>query len=77
MLNGTLCATQRTLCCLVENYQIETVREIRRYMVSIHLHKISVYLTGLIIPEVLRPYMRGREFLEFTRELLESFQKKV
>ena len=21
MLNGTLCATERTLCCIVENYQ--------------------------------------------------------
>lgn len=21
LLNGTLCATQRTLCCIVENYQ--------------------------------------------------------
>lgn len=24
MLNGTLCATQRTLCCILENYQTET-----------------------------------------------------
>ena len=23
MLNGTLCATQRTLCCIMENYQTE------------------------------------------------------
>ena len=23
MLNGTLCATQRTLCCILENYQTE------------------------------------------------------
>ena len=23
MLNGTLCATQRTLCCLLENYQTD------------------------------------------------------
>ena len=28
MLNGTLCATERALCCLVENYQTETVRAI-------------------------------------------------
>ncbi|EJD39380.1 serine-tRNA ligase [Auricularia subglabra TFB-10046 SS5] len=48
MLNGTLCATERALCCLVENYQTET---------------------GLVIPEVLRPYMQGREFIEFAREL--------
>ena len=25
MLNGTLCATERALCCLVENYQTENV----------------------------------------------------
>jgi len=24
-LNGTLCATTRTLCCILENYQTETV----------------------------------------------------
>lgn len=24
MLNGTLVATERTLCCLLENYQTET-----------------------------------------------------
>jgi len=23
MLNGTLCATERTLCCIVENYQTD------------------------------------------------------
>ena len=23
MLNGTLCATQRTLCCILENYQTD------------------------------------------------------
>lgn len=26
MLNGTLCATERALCCVVENYQTEEVR---------------------------------------------------
>lgn len=25
MLNGTLCATERALCCIVENYQTEEV----------------------------------------------------
>ena len=24
MLNGTLCATERTLCCILENYQTDT-----------------------------------------------------
>ncbi|OAG43446.1 serine-tRNA ligase [Fonsecaea monophora] len=35
-LNGTLCATERTLCCLVENYQkedgIEVPEVLKRYM---------------------------------------------
>ena len=28
MLNGTLCATERALCCLVENYQTPEVRSL-------------------------------------------------
>ncbi|KAJ7637578.1 hypothetical protein DFH06DRAFT_1218541 [Mycena polygramma] len=55
MLNGTLCATERALCCLVENYQTPD---------------------GLIIPEVLRPYMRGRDFLPWVKELPKGLQKK-
>lgn len=47
MLNGTLCATERALCCLVENYQTPD---------------------GLNIPEVLRPYMQGRDFLPFVKD---------
>ena len=48
MLNGTLCATERALCCLVENWQTED---------------------GLRIPPALQPYMQGRDFLPYTREL--------
>jgi len=55
MLNGTLCATERALCCLVENYQTPD---------------------GLVIPEVLRPYMRGRDFLPWVKELPKGVQKK-
>lgn len=55
MLNGTLCATERALCCLVENYQTEN---------------------GLRIPEVLRPYMQGRDFIEFKKDLPKSLQRK-
>ncbi|KAF8065167.1 hypothetical protein FPV67DRAFT_1501628, partial [Lyophyllum atratum] len=55
MLNGTLCATERALCCLVENYQTPE---------------------GLVVPEVLRPYMQGREFLPFVKELPKGLQKK-
>lgn len=55
MLNGTLCATERALCCVVENYQTPE---------------------GLVIPEVLRPYMQGRDFLPWIKELPKSLQKK-
>lgn len=47
-LNCTLCATERTLCCVLENYQTKE---------------------GLIIPEVLRPYMGGQEFIPYAKDL--------
>ncbi|CAL1709891.1 unnamed protein product [Somion occarium] len=55
MLNGTLCATSRAMCCIAENYQTPE---------------------GLIIPEVLRPYMGGRDFLPWVKELPKNFQRK-
>ncbi|KAI0943143.1 hypothetical protein AcV7_002373 [Taiwanofungus camphoratus] len=55
MLNGTLCATERALCCIVENYQTPE---------------------GLIVPEVLRPYMQGRDFLPWVKELPKGLQRK-
>ncbi|KAF5384438.1 hypothetical protein D9615_003329 [Tricholomella constricta] len=55
MLNGTLCATERALCCLAENYQTPE---------------------GLVIPEALRPYMQGRDFLPFVKDLPKGLQKK-
>lgn len=47
-LNSTLCATERTMCCLLENYQDAE---------------------GVVVPEVLRPYMHGKEYLPFTKPL--------
>lgn len=47
-LNSTLCATERALCCILENYQKED---------------------GLEVPEKLRPYMGGVEFIPYTVEL--------
>lgn len=44
MLNGTLCAITRTMCCICENYQTKE---------------------GVIIPDVLRPYMMQMEMLKF------------
>ncbi|KAF7799672.1 hypothetical protein EIP86_010912 [Pleurotus ostreatoroseus] len=55
MLNGTLCATERALCCLVENYQTPD---------------------GLVVPEVLRPFMGGRDFLPWIKELPKGLQRK-
>ncbi|EPQ51884.1 serine-tRNA ligase [Gloeophyllum trabeum ATCC 11539] len=55
MLNGTLCATERALCCLVENYQTKD---------------------GLVIPEPLRPYMQGRDFLPFVKDLPKGYKRK-
>lgn len=43
-LNSTLCATERTLCCILENYQTPD---------------------GLVVPEVLRPYMGGDDFIPY------------
>jgi seryl-tRNA synthetase len=34
MLNGTLCATERTLCCILENYQTETGLRVPEVLVA-------------------------------------------
>jgi len=51
MLNSTLCATGRGICCLLETYQTNT---------------------GVVVPEVLRPYMGGMEFMPFVRAAPEA-----
>jgi seryl-tRNA synthetase len=51
MLNATLCATGRGICCLLENYQTDE---------------------GVRVPEVLRPYMGGKDFLPFVRGPMEA-----
>ena len=48
LLNSTLTATERTLCCLLENWQTKD---------------------GVVVPDALRPYMLGTEFLPFKFEL--------
>lgn len=53
-LNATLCATQRAICCILENYQTENGPDGK---------------AGVWIPEVLRPYMAGEEFMEYQKEL--------
>ena len=54
MLNGTMCATQRTMCCVMENYQTTE---------------------GLIVPEALRPYMGGIDFIPYDKEATAAFFK--
>ncbi|AYV82050.1 MAG: seryl-tRNA synthetase [Homavirus sp.] len=46
MLNCTLCANTRTLCCLVETYQVNN---------------------GIVIPEVLRPYLDNIDSVKFVK----------
>lgn len=46
MLNATLTATQRTLCCVLENHQTRD---------------------GVVVPEVLRPYLGGLQLLPFPK----------
>ena len=50
-LNSTLTATERTLCCLLENYQTPE---------------------GLKIPEKLRPYLGGLEFVPYVRPAMKQ-----
>lgn len=45
-LNSTLCATERALCCILENYQTPE---------------------GLRVPEKLRPYLGGVDFIPYTK----------
>jgi seryl-tRNA synthetase len=47
MLNATLCATERTICCILENFQTAE---------------------GVIVPEVLRPFMGGIEIMKFVQK---------
>lgn len=54
MLNGTMCATQRTMCCIMENYQTPE---------------------GLRVPEALRPFMGGLDFIPYNEKKLKEWQK--
>lgn len=53
-LNATLCATERALCCVLENWQSTNVEGVE----------------GFTVPPVLRKYIPGNpEFMPYTREL--------
>lgn len=49
MLNSTLTATERTICCILENYQDHS-------------------RGGVVVPEKLRPFMGGIDFIPFVNE---------
>jgi len=61
-LNGTLCATTRTLCCILENYQTEDVSPPFEYS-GLTGNK------GVNVPEVLQSYLGGLKFIPYTRDL--------
>ena len=54
MLNGTMCATERTMCCILENYQTAE---------------------GVVVPECLRPFMGGVEFIPYDTKATATFFK--
>lgn len=54
MLNGTMCATTRTMCCILENYQTAE---------------------GVTVPEVLRPFMGGIDFIPYNEKSKVAFFK--
>ena len=43
MLNGTLCATQRTLCCILENYQTEKGVIVPKALVKSYNYRYELY----------------------------------
>merc|ERR1719266_2144040 len=54
MLNATLTATERTICCILENYQTNE---------------------GVLVPNVLRPFMGGMRLMPFVNELPKNVGK--
>jgi len=54
MLNSTLCATERTLCCVLENYQTENGIKIPKVLQPF----LASYTTKLADPELI-PFVKG------------------
>lgn len=66
-LNSTLCATTRTMCCILENHQTEAVSTSYPFNV---MSSNECREKGLQVPEPLRKYLPGApEFIPFTKEL--------
>lgn len=69
-LNATLCATERTLCCILENYQTEDVSNTLPVTDTESSAELTLIQQGFNVPEPLRKYIPGAPaFLPFTREL--------
>jgi hypothetical protein len=69
-LNSTLCATERTICCILENYQVST--DFTGCLLIAATVGVSYYVQtpeGVRVPDVLVPFMGGRTFLPFVREM--------
>jgi seryl-tRNA synthetase len=66
MLNATLCATGRAICCLLETYQVLSSSSLSSCPCV--RAASSQEADGVRIPEVLVPYMGGITFLPFVRE---------
>lgn len=47
-----------------------------KYPYLVILARVLKLLQGLKIPEVLQPYMGGRDFIPFTKELPKMYQRK-
>jgi seryl-tRNA synthetase len=65
MLNCTLTATTRTLCCMLENHQTPGMpttsvpTHLGSVLMPVLLVVLSMYVEGIVVPEVLRPFILG------------------
>ena len=68
-LNATLCATERALCCILENYQTEDVCS-QANDLCCRRSLLKSPVQGVRVPEVLRKYIPGNpEIIAYTKEL--------
>lgn len=56
MLNATMCATTRVICCILENNQCDE---------------------GVVVPELLRPFMGNLEVIKFVKPAPIEEQKEA
>lgn len=65
MLNATLCATERTMCCIMENYQTETGVKVptvlQPYMMGMEFMPFKEDVVKKLMPEIQK---QAKEFAE-------------